>query len=458
LRKHIQTKIMKQFKIITFIITLLSFTTSVAQTNYFSKFSEANRWSAGIQLSPNFAYNDAENIKIGFGGGVHAKYSFGQSFGLNFNADLGTLKGTKDKSSYEFTNKFKQLDITGVYTIGNISFLRPLRDIQMYSFFGLGMTFSDANGTFGDLGGDYAGTSTAYKGRNAVVPLGFGFKKNVSDKLDLAIEYRDNYVRSDMVDGMDLPQQANRYANDHYQMFSIKASMKFGDKAQTAHMDWLNPLETIYADIDSLISVTAKLQGDADKDGVADIFDKEANTDCDKVYGNGKAVDSDGDGINDCKDLEPFSLSKEVDENGVAIDSDGDGVPDGLDEEPNSPAGEIVNARGVANKSGACCDCDNVSLPSVIFENGSARISPSSFGILYSIAEKMKSCPSLTLSATGYTTSKAGEQIANKRSTAIVDHLEANYGIERGRIKTIYSTSKGVEFSNRRIDLGQVDN
>jgi outer membrane protein OmpA-like peptidoglycan-associated protein len=95
---------------------------------------------------------------------------------------------------------------------------------------------------------------------------------------------------------------------------------------------------------------------------------------------------------------------------------------------------------------------------SVIFKNGSARLAPSSFGILYSIAEKMKSCPGLTLNATGYTTSKAGEQIANKRSTAIVDHLEANYGIERGRIKTIYSTSKGVEFSNRRIDLGQVDN
>ena len=257
---------MKHFKQVIVIIALFSFTTSVAQTNYFTKFSEANRWSAGIQLSPNYLFNDAEDGKVGFGAGAHAKYSFGQSFGLNFNADLGTLKGTKDNSSYEFTNKFKQLDITGVYTIGNISFLRPLRDIQMYSFFGLGMTFSDANGTFGDLGGDYAGTSTAYKGRNAVVPLGFGFKKNVSDKLDLAIEYRDNYVRSDMVDGMDLPQQANRYANDHYQMFSIKASMKFGDKAQTAHMDWLNPLETIYADIDSLISVTAKLQGDADKE------------------------------------------------------------------------------------------------------------------------------------------------------------------------------------------------
>ena len=40
----------------------------------------------------------------------------------------------------------------------------------------------------------------------------------------------------------------------------------------------------------------------------------------------------------------------------------------------------------------------------------------------------MRSCPGLTLNSIGYTTSKTGEQIANKRSTAIVDHLEANYG------------------------------
>jgi hypothetical protein len=70
----------------------------------------------------------------------------------------------------------------------------------------------------------------------------------------------------------------------------------------------------------------------------------------------------------------------------------------------------------------------------------------------------MRSCPGLTLNSIGYTTSKTGEQIANKRSTAIVDYLEANCSIERSRIKTIYSTRKGLEFSNRRIDLGQVDN
>ncbi|HBN04034.1 MAG TPA: hypothetical protein DD396_08310, partial [Bacteroidetes bacterium] len=127
---------MKHFKQVIVIIALFSFTTSVAQTNYFTKFSEANRWSAGIQLSPNYLFNDAEDGKVGFGAGAHAKYSFGQSFGLNLSADLGTLKGAKNSSSYAYTNKYKQVDITGVYTIGNISFIRPLRDVQMYTFFG----------------------------------------------------------------------------------------------------------------------------------------------------------------------------------------------------------------------------------------------------------------------------------------------------------------------------------
>jgi outer membrane protein OmpA-like peptidoglycan-associated protein len=447
---------MKQLKFLTLIIAVFSYTASTGQTSYFTQFSKANKWSAGVQLSPNYSSNDADGI-LSFGGGAHVKYSLGQSFGLNLNADLGSLKGEKLSSSYEYTNKYKQVDITGMYTIGNISFIRPLRDIQLYTFFGLGIMFSDVNASFGEKGGNLADTKIENNESNAVVPIGFGLKKNINEKFDFGIEYKDNFVQGDMVDGYNYVTFANRN-NDQYHSLNFKVSFKFGDKEQTAHMDWLNPLETIYEDIDSLFMVTAKLQNDSDKDGVADMFDQEAETDCDKVYGNGKAVDSDGDGVNDCKDLEPFSMSKDVDENGVAIDSDGDGVPDSLDEEPNSPAGEIVNVRGVAAKNGACCDCDNVTLPSVIFENGSARLAPSSFGILYSIAEKMKSCPGLTLNATGYTTSKAGEQIANKRSTAIVDHLEANYGIERGRIKTIYSTSKGVEFSNRRIDLGQVDN
>ena len=51
--------------------------------------------------------------------------------------------------------------------------------------------------------------------------------------------------------------------------------------------------------------------------------------------------------------------------------------------------------------------------------------------------------------------SKSGEQLAYKRANSIIDHLEANYGIERSRVNTDYTTGSGVEYSSRRIDLGQ---
>jgi outer membrane protein OmpA-like peptidoglycan-associated protein len=245
-------------------------------------------------------------------------------------------------------------------------------------------------------------------------------------------------------------------------MLGVQASIKLGAKGENEHYDWLNPMETLYADMDSMKKITNDLKTlieDEDGDGVGDFFDTEDNTDCDKVYANGKAMDSDNDGLNDCKDLQPFSICDDVDANGVVKDDDNDGVPNCIDEEPTSPAGQLVDVRGKAvdmNQGGgnnACCDCSNVTLPTLIFDNGSSKISPSSYGVLYSVAEKMKQCPGLSISATGYTTSKSGEQLAWKRSNAVIDHLEANYGIERSRVSTGYATGSGVEYSTRRIEL-----
>jgi hypothetical protein len=67
----------------------------------------------------------------------------------------------------------------------------------------------------------------------------------------------------------------------------------------------------------------------------------------------------------------------------------------------------------------------------------------------------MKSCPGLNVSAIGYTASKSGEQLAYKRVNSIVDHLEANYGIERSRISTGYASGSDVDYSTRRIDFNQ---
>ncbi len=502
-------------------LTMLSFMYSEAQVgSYFEKFRPSKKWSVGLQISPTHLNGDADDAKIGLSGGLHLKYSISQSFGLKLSGNLGQLKGGRAEQDfsgnkkdgrwgtstvstqnpkdndfnggnqaptdeeYEVTNKYKDLNLTAVYTLGNISFLRPLRKLQLFTFFGVGTIWSDATGEFSgvdaqnafeDWGSEYvnaldasgnstnvkadvATAETYYKGRNLTIPFGLGVKRNFGQWLDLGLEWRSNWTRTDNLDAFSFPIWRNRYA-DFYSTLGLQASIKLGAKGQKAHYDWLNPMESVYEKMEEIDGIKKKLDelaGDADGDGVSDLFDVEADTDCDKVYGNGKAVDSDNDGVVDCKDLQPFSICDDVDENGVAKDTDGDGVPDCIDEEPNSVAGTIVDVKGRTVKvGGECCDCDNVSLPTIIFDNGSSRISPASYGVLYNIAEKMKQCPSLSVTATGYTASKSGEQLAWKRSNAIIDHLEANYGIERSRVSTGYSSGSGVEYSTRRIDLSQ---
>lgn len=505
---------MKNLKFFLLGLTLLAFTGSQAQMGqYFSKYEPSKRWSVGLQLSPTALNGDADDIGIGMSGGLHVKYSFGQSFGLKLSGNIGVLKGGREEHNlsqngdgsavdiddvlfvyniptedgYNYKNNFKDLDITAVYTLGNISFLRPLRKVQMFTFFGFGSIWSNVEGTVADkaeaqsyysqwgskylVGLDANGDETTnvasietakteYVGRNFTLPFGFGVKRNFGKKLDVGLEWKTRWTRSDALDGFSFPIWRNRFT-DFYHTLGLQASLKIGGQEdEESHYDWLNPMETMYADMDSMIKITEDLKEltlDDDGDGVGNFFDKENDTDCDKVYADGRAMDSDGDGVNDCKDVQPFSICPdEVDENGRSLDTDGDGVPNCMDQEPNSAADALVNANGSAvNVGGACCDCSNVSLPTIIFDNNSSRISPASYGVLYAVAEKMKSCPTLKVSATGYTTSKAGEQMAYKRSNAIIDHLEANYGIERSRINTEYTTGSGVEYSSRRIDLGE---
>ncbi|CAI8238048.1 MAG: Outer membrane porin F [Bacteroidia bacterium] len=94
-----------------------------------------------------------------------------------------------------------------------------------------------------------------------------------------------------------------------------------------------------------------------------------------------------------------------------------------------------------------------MTLPTIMFDNGSSRISSSSYASLYTLAEKMRMCPSLSVTATGYTRSKSGERLAMKRANSIIDHLEANYGVERGRISVDYTADTDVDYASKRIDF-----
>ena len=89
---------------------------------------------------------------------------------------------------------------------------------------------------------------------------------------------------------------------------------------------------------------------DSDKDGIADIYDREAATTsgC-KVDKLGVSIDTDQDRVADCLDKEinsPFGAP--VDKDGIAFDTDKDKVIDLYDREPETPEGCTVDKFGIA--------------------------------------------------------------------------------------------------------------
>lgn len=484
--------------------------------NFFTKFEPSRRWSIGFQLSPTEVQGDADNLKLGLAFGGHVKYSFGQSFALKVNGNFGTLKGGRgdqiisrngtanrkqynqfnkkgvnvndqgnqapSEDSYNFRNDFKDLNITMVYTLGNISFLRPLRKYQIFMLVGMGGIWSNAHGDWDikkDRWTQVAGDTNAkyflnYKGRNFTIPFGVGVKRNFGKLVDLGIEYKMHYTRTDNLDALSAPVWRNRFT-DFYTLLSFQASFKIKSRKANDenHYDWLNPVESLYEQMDSISAVASALGKDGDGDGVADLMDKELNTpEGIHVYGNGVSVDSDGDGIIDANDDEPFSdKGATVDNKGVMIDIDDDGIPDYRDEDTNSPSNTIVNKKGIhvtpsGSPSGTttggagCCDCSDVVFPPVVFEAGSSKIRPEFYGILHEIATKMKECPDLKIKTIGYPDgavgAKSGEQLSRNRVNSVVDYLNDYYGIQRNRIIVDYKTKEDSSSryqKNRKVEI-----
>ena len=447
--------ITKSLKVLALVsVTLLSVNVN-AQGDYFSKIIPAKKLSVGLNFGLTNSYTDAPQENSGNSFGLGFKYSVSHSIGIRASFNSGTIAGDRSEETgnadYSFENSFSTIDLSAVFTLGNVSFLRSARNLQYFATIGLGSMSNDATGINND-----PSRNTSYDESEVFIPIGFGLKYNLNDNFDIGLNTQFNFTSSDDIDAFNYDVFANK-SNDYFTQTGITLSYKFGtDKSQTSHLDWINPVESIYNDIDSINKNLKTLMADSDGDGVGDYFDKDNETpDGVKTYGDGTSVDTDGDGVPDSKDKEVFSLVNDVDSDGVAKDDDGDGIPNAIDVEPSSPAGSMVDSKGKAIeiKEYSAYNCDNLTLPTIMFDNGSSKISSSSFASLYTLAEKMRMCPSLSVTATGYTRSKSGERLAMKRANSIIDHLEANYGVERGRISVDYIADTDVDYASKRIDF-----
>jgi len=120
-----------------------------------------------------------------------------------------------------------------------------------------------------------------------------------------------------------------------------------------------------------------------------------------------------------------------------------------------------VNANAV--KTG----CGEWFLPMIHYDLDKYSIKPEFYGHLHHVANVMKMCPEVCVTAVGHTDVRNGNDynrvLSYNRSKAAIDYLATNYGIDRSRIKLMYggeespliggNNSQSSHYMNRRVEF-----
>jgi OmpA-OmpF porin, OOP family len=436
---------------------------------------------ANMEFAPTFGLNVTHYVSHSVGirlSGAYANPKSGPG-AVRFNAkDLGmSLTNTYITPQVTYDGTFIDAALEGVFTFGNISHFQRNKKFHFFVTAGIGMVnysgdltvdenytaITESNDTISISSGTVLkqyndkGEEEKIEDTDITIPLGIGFKYALG-KVDLGLSFDYRYTFTDKLDGVN--KTNSRY--DQYAFIRINANYTLGDKES---MEWTNPMEVVYSDIADLKEKVDLLSGDKDKDGVADIFDKDNSTpEGIKVYGDGTSIDADGDGVTDSQDGDPFSMKgAQVDANGVEIDTDGDGVSDGRDLEPNTPKGQLVNFQGTSIDPKDDGPKGGIFLPSVYFDLNSSTVKRVQRDRLVTVAQAMKANPDLKVVITGNTDNTGSEdfntKLGQRRADSVKDHLVSAYGIDAGRITT---QSKGLSSPladdknkslNRRVDF-----
>lgn len=446
------------------------------------KRKDYNTWEIGLHGGVTYANTDiaasdlnASNLKSQFGFGLNLAKFFSHSFALQGQFMHATLAGVSEKTPYRGykTNINYELSLNAVGHIGNIGFLKRTPNFGLYGSVGVGIMNFDAENTeengkvkfsknFSRQPTKSVPDTVDFGSTNELVfPFAVGIRYKIAKKLSISLEYSLRVTRSDKLDGYVVVLSND----DDYSYMNIGVTYHIGRKEKT--IEWVNPLQTIYTDLYDTKEKVDMMSGDKDRDGVADMFDRDASTpEGVKVYGDGTSVDTDGDGVPDYLDAEPFSAKgAKVDAQGKELDADGDGIPDSRDMEPNTPKGTLVTATGVTIPTAGPGSSSSAVLtgyiPSVFFDLNSITINPKFNEMLADIVLVLRNNPSIRFDLVGNCDSRGDESynkaLGEKRAQAVKDHLVKKYSVDESRLTVV---SKGKEdpitkdhSKNRRVDF-----
>ena len=400
-------------------------------------------------------------------------YNFGHNPALVSTALGGNLtpaqgyKPNSDAVFYNYKTHMQDLGLQGIFTLNNVRFHKQKTGVTFYVGGGIGASWYnvkvnalDANGnnysalfnsianggdiTFSnrrniikrlragmdntyETAGESEGNRRAKLGKNTLRPSGTvlaGVSFKLSSRVNLALEDRYTFVKSDLLDGQRWQEHPTGDAAltpdyDAYNYLSLGINFNLGGKA-VEPLWWLNPLDYAYSELNNPkhMKLPKPILDDTDGDGVTDQLDREPNTPAGcPVDSHGVTRDTDGDGVPDCKDKQLITPTE-----CQPVDADGVGkCPD--------PAccTSIMAARDSALN--ACAgDYPSLSVKAV-------SLTADTKALLANVATKLKDKPNCKITITAYPgASKREQSLADKKLDAVKNYLVEKLGISADRV------------------------
>jgi len=298
-------------------------------SSYVKPFSGADSyrtWSIGVNggvLTPYTIFRgkeDFNNPKAEFGYSGYIKDQLLPSFGLQLTY-LGGKVSADNSASGAFSNYTTKLnyavDLTGQFTLANISWMNKQNAIQPYLMAGFGLsgyvpTFTSATGLT---------TTVNHTIKNAYIPVGLGVKINVASGINLDLGYQVNFVDGDNLDGYDYGVTNDKFSYGH---IGLEFALGPKSKPQLATHNPVASMRTEYLTAEQALQTQAALE--------------KARTE--QLRGELDATKNDLTATKNALAQMNANLAK------FTMDSDGDGVPDFLDKCPGTPAGTKVDGAG----------------------------------------------------------------------------------------------------------------
>jgi OOP family OmpA-OmpF porin len=267
-----------------------------------------SRFSFGANFGMAFYTGDVppDAIYPAFGG--YAKVSLTHLMGIRVQYMQGKLSGAPTKKKFidngYFQTNVSNVNLQMIFNLGSVDYRQSFPRNNFY--FGIGASYQTLKGAR-----DFADTPSNVKRTinesMLAIPLTLGFKRKVSKNIDIGLELTYNLGGNDKIDltdnGGSLP-DGNGY-------FSVNVAYNLTTKKKPKHMDWSNPIDKIYRDLQDAKDQAEAMKNDADQDGIPDYLDQEPNTkEGYKVDNKGVTLDSDDDGIPDSIDPDPYGFDK----------------------------------------------------------------------------------------------------------------------------------------------------